>query len=176
MASYRDRLPTSGGSSIVSVQRTSNLVVGVPGITNVTISPVDLSRTYLKVVARLTSSGVSNPRDVHVSVHLKDSTTIEIKRPATASRQLLVHIEVVSDSGCTVIRGVSQAMGNIPIPAVDLSRSVCLLGGSNSTQASTSLSYDYLPIARLTANNILSVTAANTSGTTDISWEVVSYV
>ena len=152
MASYRDKLPITGGggSSVISVQR-KQIAVSAAGLTNVPISAVDMTKTYLLVMVRPKAAGASNPRDMLVSVRLKDATTLEIKRPATASTTVypVVMVEVVTDSGCIVTRGVAPSIGDITIAAVDVAKSLCLLNGINSTQASTSLSYDALPIAWL---------------------------
>lgn len=177
MASYRDRLPVSGGSSTISVQRTISAVTAA-GLTNVSITAVNTAKTYLNVSVRPQASGSSNPRDMWVSVRLKDATTIEIKRPAGASTTVypIVTVEVVSDSGCSVIRGVAGSIADVTIPAINTAKSFCRLNGINSTQSSTSLSYDYIPIARITSSTTIQVSAVVSVGSTDISWEAISYV
>ena len=116
MASYRDKLPASGGGGVISVQRSTVSVAGTS--INVTIAPVDPGKTYVRHSARYADSAVG--RDACYNVELINSTTVMVTRDATASISVypLVSLEVVSDSSCTVQRGTSATATTITIQNV----------------------------------------------------------
>lgn len=172
MASYRDRLPDSGSASVVSVQR-STVSASVTS-TDVTISAVDMSKTYIRHSARYTDNITG--RDACYNVELINPTTVRITRDATSSISAypLVSIEVVSDSSCSVQRGTSASATTINIAAVDAAKSFVNPNGLRSSSTSTPYALQEL-LVRITGNTTINLQVGVNTGTSNFKWEVVSY-
>lgn len=175
MASYRDRLPSSGGASVVSVQRLTASPT-TAGITNLTISPVIMANTRLVVSYTYRTGGT--PIDMLCSVSLISSSTIRVTRlsGSSSTETPFISIEVVTDSSTTVQRGSASTFGNIAIPtAVNVSKSTASVIGWTCNNASASGAGAFIVAAQLGSSSSISLTAFNTSNVSNISWEVVSY-
>lgn len=173
MASYRDKLPASGGSAVVSVQRSTVSVSVTP--TDVTIAPVDTGKTYVRHSARYYDDAIS--RDACYNVELINSTTVRLTRDSRASTAVdpLVSLEVVSDSSCTVQRGTSATATTITIQNVNQAKSFINVNGLISSSGSTPYVRQAL-LGRITSNTTINLQVGVSTGTSNFKWEVVSYV
>ena len=177
MASYRDKLPASGGSAVVSVQRLT-ITPKAAGVTNYTIASVDMSKTFLVVSA--TYRDGSSAYNMLCSIRLANSTTISVTRlPWTSETETpRISIQVVSASNITVQRGVLAGFGNgdIPISAVNLAKSHANLIGHTCDNPVVNAAGAFLIAPYLSSETKITLFASNTSNISNISWEVVSYV
>ena len=173
MASYRDKLPASGAASVVSVQRSTVAASGTS--TDITISAVDMSKTYIRHSARYADSATG--RDACYNIELINSTTVRITRDATASISIypLVSMEVVSDSGCTVQRGTSASATTITISSINQAKSFININGLRSSSAATPYVQQVL-FGRITADTTINLQVGVSTGISNLKWEVVSYV
>lgn len=171
MASYRDRLPASGGSSEVLVQR-STVSVSDSSL-DITISSVDMAKTYIKHSARQYDA---TARDACYSVELINPTTVRIIRSASAlsSYPPLVSVEVVTDSSCSVQRGTSATATTVTIASVNQSKSFVNVNGVSVTATTSAIQYSVF--GRLTSDAALQLQAVGVTGASGFKWEVVSYV
>lgn len=174
MASYRDRLPASGGASVVSVQRLT-VTPSAAGVTNYTIASVDMSKTFLVVSA--TYRDGASALNMLCSISLANSTTISVTRPTGASgtETPFISIQVVSASNVTVQRGVQASFGNIPISRVNLAKSYANSIGHMCNNAFSSSAGLFLISSYLSSATTITLTAFTTPGISNISWEAISY-
>lgn len=170
MASYRDRLPASGGASEVLVQRSTMSVSG--SSIDITISAVDMAKTYIKHRAR---QGDATARDACYSVELINPTTVRIIRSASASISVypLVSVEVVTDSSCSVQRGTSATATTVTIASVNQSKSFVNVNGVSVTATTSAIQYSVF--GRLTSDTALQLQAIGVTGASGFKWEVITY-
>ena len=174
MASYRDKLPASGGSAVVSVQRLT-ITPSAVGVTNYTIASVDMNKTFLVVSAAYRSGAPAV--NMLCSIRLANSTTISVTRPAGASgtETPYIRIQVVSASNVTVQRGVVGVFMDIPISAVNLAKSHANSIGHTCTNPVASSAGAFLISSYLSSATTITLRAFNTSNISNISWEAISY-
>lgn len=171
MASYRDKLPASGSKAIISVQRA---VVSASGVTtDIPISAVDPSRTYLRHSVSFTST--INPRSGCYNIELINPTTVRITRSASAASTTFptVSVEVVSDSSCSVQRGTSLK-GSVAISSINIQKSIASIHGVLSVSTATDGYSEFESSISLQSSTSILISSA-TSGS-NYKWEVVSYV
>ena len=175
MASYRDMLPASGGSAVVSVQKLTVMPSAV-GVTNYTIASVDMSKTFLVVSA--TYRNGASAINMLCSIRLANSTTISVTRlpGASGTETPFISIQVVSASNVTVQRGVRTSFGDIPISAVNLAKSHANSIGHTCDNPVSSAAGSFLISSYLSSETTITLRAFNTSNISNISWEVISYV
>ena len=174
MASYRDMLPASGGSAVVSVQRLT-VVPSAAGVTNYTIASVDMSKTFLVVSATYRSGG--SAFNMLCSIRLANSTTISVTRlpGASETETPLISIQVVSASNVTVQRGVVGSFMDITISAVNLAKSHANVIGHTCNNATVNSAGSFLISSYLSSETTIALRAFNTSNISSISWEAISY-
>lgn len=176
MASYRDRLPDSGGSvAIVSTQRLTAMP-SANGNNIYTISPVDTTKTYLIVSCTYRSDG--SAFNMLCSVRLVNSTTVFVYRPYGASSTEIprIYIQIVTASNVTVQRGIASTFGNITISPVLLEKSHANTIGHTCNNADIGYVGTFLIASTLSSPTTVSTFTFNQFGIQNISWEVVSYV
>lgn len=173
MASYRDKLPASGGSAVVSVQWLT-VMPSAAGVTNYTIASVDMSKTFLVVSATYRDGA---PFNMLCSIRLANSTTISVTRlPGSSGTETpFISIQVVSASNVTVQRGVRASFGDIPISAVNPAKSYANSIGHTCNNAVTNSAGNFLIASYLSSGTTITLTAFNTSNVSNISWEAISY-
>lgn len=174
MASYRDKLPASGGSAVVSVQRLT-VTPSAAGVTNYTIASVDMSKTFLVVSA--TYRDGASALNMLCSIRLANSTTISVTRlpGASGTETPFIRIQVVSASNVTVQRGVRAIFGDIPISAVNLAKSHANSIGHTCNNAGASSAGLFLIASYLSSETTITLSAFTDSNISNISWEAISY-
>lgn len=173
MASYRDKLPTSGSQAIISIQRA---VVSASGITtDIPISAVDPSRTYLRHSVSFTST--VTPKDGCYNIELINPTTVRITRATSASNTVFptVSVEVVSDSSCSVQRGTAASKGVVAISSINTQKSTASVHGVLSTSISAGGYPELESSISLQSSTSILISSSASSGS-NYKWEVVSYV
>lgn len=176
MASYRGRLPASGGSgAIVSTQRLT-ATPSASGNTDYIISPVDTTKTYL-IVSYTIRDGAKAINSL-CSVRLVDSTTVRAYRldGASSTEKPYVHIQIVTASNVTVQRGVISTFSDITISPVLLEKSHASTIGHTHNNSYVSSAGLYPIASTLSAPTTIDIWAFSYSNISNISWEVVSYV
>ena len=174
MASYRDKLPASGGSAVVSVQRLT-VTPSAAGVTNYTIASVAMSKTFLIVSATYRSGALAI--NMLCSIRLANSTTISVTRlpGASGTETPIISIQVVSASNVTVQRGVLASFVDIPISGVNLAKSHANSIGHTCNNAAASSAGSFLIASYLSSETNIKLSAFTTSNISNISWEAISY-
>ena len=180
MASYRDRLPVSGGGGAVikSVQHGfAALVTG--NSTSVVIKAVDMSRSIVLISFSADHAlSVDKPLYTVCTARLASATLLSISRFTSASQRILVSWQVIEyESGVSVQRGTISNSG------VAFSTSISPVDVSKSYTVHTSAPYgtDATAVQAQVYGGLSSSTELNFSrftnfGPTSIDWQVVSYV
>ena len=183
MASYRDKLPASGGGQAPSFQRgVYNWATSTATSVTIPITQVDSSKSFITHLG--VSTGVNGQWDeVTTTAKLNNAGDgIEITRAGSVSRTLYISWEVCTDQSVSVQRGVnvfvSEQEFTITIPTIsDLSKaSARLVGLPQSYTTSTSASpWGLMVRCELSAGSIkLGRYASNVYA--QVSWEVIRYV
>lgn len=181
MASYRDKLPatSSGGAAIKSVQRGSGTIALGESTTTITISSIDTTKSYVKVVYNPSYTGTETHDNVNTSIRITSSTQITVQRfSSSAAQSVNFNWELVEfTSGVTVQSGLtstnSLSVGAV-ISSVDTSKTQLFYsfsGGGNSAILSN------IYRGAITSSTAITFNIPNAlTDSTTIRWQVVTYV
>ena len=171
MASYRDKLPATSAASVVSVQRATVSASGIT--TDVNISPVDITKSYIRHSVAFTST--VTPMNGCYNIELVNPTTVRVTRASAASNAVfpIISVEVVSDSSVSVQRGVSSVKGIVTISSVNTGKSFATANGVLSTSTSTT-GYPERSVSASLLNST-SISLSSSASGSNYKWEVVSY-
>lgn len=179
MASYRDKLPSTGGGAVIkSVQRGLSTLSGVVSL-SVTINPVNMSRSVLFIsISAGTGQSTDSPSSAVCSARLNSETSIFIYRKISSPQPVFVSWEVVEyESGVSVQRGIISSSGTIfsaPISAIDTSKSYSTCTSSPSGLSDTAMQAQVY--GGVSSSTELKFNRKTDFGSISIDWQVVSYV
>lgn len=184
MASYRDKLPASGGGQAPSFQRgVYNWVTSTATSVTIPITKVDTSKSFITHLGVATGA-IGSWDEVTTTAKLNAAGNgIEITRAGSASRTLYISWEVCTDQSVSVQRGVqvfssSEQTFTITIPTIsDLSKaSARFVGLPQSYSTSTSATpWGLMVQCELSAGSI-KLRRDSSNVPTKVSWEVILYV
>ena len=181
MASYRAKLPvvSSGGAVIKSVQRGKTIIPANQTTVNVTITGVDLTKSFVTCEVTTQYTGTEEESKTTASVHLVSSTQISVRRViSSTTQQVYVTWQVVEFvSGVSVQRGFTSTVVDnetVAISEVDVSKSF-LMSSIRYSGSTGILSLKWT--GAITSSTSVTFSAPTTiGGTANIHWEVISYV
>ena len=183
MASYRDKLPASGGGQAPSFQRgVYNWDTSTTTSVTIPITQVDTSKSFITHLG-VSTGAAGNWDEVTTTAKLNNAGNgIEITRAGSVPTTLYISWEVCTDQSVSVQRGVqvflSKQEFTITIPTIsDLSKaSARLVGLPQSYSSGTSETpWGLMVRCELSAGSIkLRRDATNIA--TQVSWEVIRYV
>ena len=183
MASYRDKLPASGGGQAPSFQRgVYEWATSTTTSVTIPITQVDTSKSFITHLG-VSTGAAGNWDEVTTTAKLNNAGNgIEITRAGSVSRTLYISWEVCTDQSVSVQRGVqvfsNQQEFTITIPTIsDLSKaSARLIGSPQSYSTSTNATpWGLMVRCELSASSIkLGRYASNVYA--QVSWEVIRYV
>ncbi|MEX2157812.1 MAG: hypothetical protein WEB04_00205, partial [Dehalococcoidia bacterium] len=160
-------------SSGVSVQRGTFNSVDTTG--DVTISAVDLSKSFVLISGSVQSADATYGDDDYFRARLTSSTNLEIVHNTTVSKT--ADWQVVEFTGATVQRGTgsmttTQTSVNVPVTTVDPAKAIVLLSWKSSINGTGA---SFLR-GRITSPTQITIDrAAATSATIDYAWEVIEF-
>ena len=181
MASYRDRLPASGGGASPSFQR-GTFTWATSIFTTVTIPITQVNPANSFITQLRGSTGASGQWDeVTFTGKLNSAGNgIEIVRSGTAARSIVISWEVGTNPSVNVQRGVLDIYSgeaNVTIPTIaDLTKASAVLIGTPQVYASSTSATPWPSMVRceLTTSS-LKLRRDATSYPTQVSWEVITY-
>lgn len=180
MASYRDRLPVSGGGGAVikSVQRGSATLVN-GNYTPVVINAVDMSSSIV-LISFSADPGVSTDRPSYTvcTARLESATLLTISRRGSSPQRILVSWQVIEyESGVYVQRGTILDSGvsfSTSISPVDVSKSYTV--HTSAPDGSSAAAVQAQVYGGLSSSTELKFSRFTDFGGISIDWQVASYV
>lgn len=182
MASYRDKLPSAGGGGAVikSVQRGATAILAGQTSSVVTVSQVDVSKSFIKIYSSASPVGTEYMYSVMPMADITNSTTLTFSRSsgAVASQNVNVYWEVVEfESGVSVQKGAASTSNisfDVTISPIDTSRSFLVFSAS-STSSSQNLSSAHAALI-VNSSTVKFIASAAPTAATTFNWQVISYV
>lgn len=182
MASYRDKLPSAGGGGAVikSVQRGSAGILAGQTSTVVTVSQVDVSKSFIKIYSSATQVGTEYMNSVLPLAEITNSTTLTFSRStgSVASQNVTVFWELVEfASGVSIQSGIantSNAVLDVTISTIDPSKSMVFFSMKSGSGSQNITSAHVCLITN--SNNVRFVAPAAPSASVTFNWQVISYV
>lgn len=183
MASYRDRLPASGGGASPSFQR-GTFTWATSTFTTVTIPITKVDPAHSFITQLRGSMGASGQWDeVTFTGKLNAAGDgIEIVRSGTTAVSVIISWEVGTNPAVNVQRGVrvfsSDVEVNVTIPTIsDLTKASAVLIGNPQVYVTGTTATPWPAMIRceLTASN-LKLQRYATSYPAQVSWEILTYV
>ena len=183
MASYRDRLPASGGGASPSFQR-GTFTWATSIFTTVTIPITQVNPAHSFITQLRGSTGASGQWDEVTFTGKLNATGdgIEIVRSSTTAVSVIISWEVGTNPAVNVQRGVrvfsTQGEFNVTIPAIsDLTKASAVLIGTPQVHANGTSATPWPSMVRceLTTSNLKLIRYA-TSYPVQVSWEILTYV
>ena len=182
MASYRDRLPVVGGGGAVikSVQRGSATIVAGQISAVVTVSQIDVSKSFIKIYLNASQVGTEYMYNVTPLAEITDSVTLTFSRVSgsVASPSVNIYWELVEfDLGVSIQRGMASTSNDtldVTISTIDPSKSMVFFSmkSRSSSQNITSAHVCFIS----NSNSIRFLAPIAPSAPVDFNWQVISYV
>lgn len=180
MASYRDRLPVAGGGGAVikSVQRGFVSIPSRSTSIDVSINPLDTSKSFLTFTYSVSGTSSDTPNNSMCSGVISGSNKLTFSRFSAPTSTVDIEWEVVEYiSGAVVQIGSSAFTGvslSVPISRVNLDKSFLLV--SMTSSADFERTYQVRPMCSLSSETSISFVRAIDYGPVTIKWQVVTYV
>ena len=181
MASYRDKLPAAGGGSQPSFQR--GVYTWSAGTTAVIpISVVPASNSFITQIRASFANGYFTNATTFTASLKSTGDGIELSRASASGGNVSISWEVCTDPAASVQRGVqsftTQQEFNITVPPIaNLNKaSARIVGIPQSYAAKTDVQIALLAVRCELSQTNIKLRRDATDSSTQVAWEVVTYV
>ena len=170
----------SGKSSAIKNIYKGSVTVSGTGSKNITITAVDLSKTFVIATARNTSQVINN-NNVSSTVigRLTSSTNLQLLYGCYSSQSMVIDYTIIELNGGKVQSGLIDTSGcsaqNISISSINLNKSFAIVSAGAKSVPENGNSTSPVASGQLTSSTNLSVGWCSTYVSFYVFWQVVTF-